>query len=112
MCALNGGRPLPPFLFLASFSSTDKNQFMPGRRQIVDAIAAVARRLRRAPTRAQFISLSGISLYFVLQSFPKWNDAIRAAGLRPYSLNARIADGALLEDWGKVVRRKRSLLKY
>lgn len=85
---------------------------MPNRQQIVDSIAAVAQKLGRSPARSEFISLSGISLYFVLQSFPKWNDAIRAAGLHPYSLNARIADDALLEDWGKVVRRNRSLLKY
>src|SRR5262245_38617098 len=84
---------------------------MQSRQQIVDAIAAVARKLGRAPTRSEFISLSGISLYFVLQSFPKWNEAIRAAGLRPYSLNAKIADGSLLEDWGKVVRKNRSILK-
>ncbi len=85
---------------------------MASRQQILDSIAALARKLGRAPARSEFISLSGISLYFVLQSFPKWNDAIRAAGLHPYSLNAKVADTALLEDWGKVVRKNRTRIKY
>jgi hypothetical protein len=84
---------------------------MPDKKQILNSIAAVAKQLGRAPSRAEFISHSGISLHFVLRSFPKWNDAIRTAGLRPYSLNVRIEDRALLEDWGKVVRRNRSILR-
>ena len=84
---------------------------MPNKQQIINAINEIAKRIGRPPTRAEFISRSGISLHFVLRSFPAWSEAIRAAGLRPYTLNVKIADGALLKDWGKVVRRNRSILR-
>jgi len=84
---------------------------MPDKKQILNSIATVARELGRPPTRAEFISRSGISLHFVLQSFPSWSQAIRAAGLNPYTLNARVADRTLLEDWGKVVRKNRAILR-
>src|ERR1700686_1763604 len=84
---------------------------MPGKKQILNSIATVARELGRSPSRAEFISRSGISLHFVLQSFPSWSQAIRAAGLSPYTLNARVEDRTLLEDWGKVVRRNRAILR-
>ena len=84
---------------------------MPDKKQILKAIAAIARKLNRAPSRSEFIARSGISLYFVLQSFPKWSDAVRTAGLRPYTLNVRVHDRALLEDWGKAARRNRTILR-
>jgi hypothetical protein len=84
---------------------------MPDKKHILNSIAAVAKQLGRAPSRAEFISRSGISLHFVLQSFPSWSQAIRAAGLRPYMLNARVEDRALLQDWAKVARRNRSILR-
>ncbi len=84
---------------------------MPNKRHILNSIAAVATQLGRPPSRSEFISRSGISLHFVLQSFPSWNEAIRAVGLRPYSLNARIDDRALLEDWGRTVRRNRPIVR-
>ncbi len=84
---------------------------MPDKKQILNSIAAIARELGHTPSRSEFISRSRISLHFILQSFPKWSDAIRAAGLHAYSLNAKIPDHALLEDWGKVVRRNRSIFR-
>jgi hypothetical protein len=84
---------------------------MPDKKQILNSIASIAKQIGRAPSRAKFISRSGISLHFVLQSFPSWSQAIRAAGLRPYSLNVRVEDRALLEDWGKVVRRNPAILR-
>jgi hypothetical protein len=83
---------------------------MPDKQQIVNSIAAVAKKLGRAPTRAEFTSRSGISAFFVLQRFSSWSDAVKAAGLRPYTLNKRAEDRALLQDWGKAVRRKRGIL--
>jgi hypothetical protein len=83
---------------------------MPDKKQIVNSIAAVAKKLGRAPTRAEFTSRSGISPFFELQWFRSWSVAVKAAGLRPYTLNKRVADRALLEDWGKAVRRKRGIL--
>jgi len=84
---------------------------MPNKRHILNSIAAIATQLGRPPSRSEFISRSGISLHFVLQSFPSWSEAIRAVGLRPYSLNARIDDRALLEDWGRTVRRNRPIVR-
>ena len=84
---------------------------MPNKRHVLNSIAAIAKQLGRPPSRSEFISRSGISLHLVLQSFPSWSNAIRAAGLRPYSLNARLQDRALLEDWGKTVRRNRAILR-
>ena len=85
---------------------------MSAKQHILNSIAATAKQLGRTPTRGEFLSRSGISLRSVLRWFPKWSAAIRAAGLRPYSLNVRIADRALLEDWGKTVRGNRTILKY
>jgi hypothetical protein len=84
---------------------------MPDKKQILKSIALIARKLNRAPSRSEFIAGSGISLYFVLRSFPKWSDAVRAAGLQPYTLNLRVQDRALLEDWGKAARRCRPTLR-
>jgi hypothetical protein len=84
---------------------------MPDKKHILNSIAAIARQLGRAPSELEFVSRSKISMYFVLQSFPSWREAIRAAGLRPYTLNLRIEDDLLLEDWGKVVRRNKAVLR-
>ena len=90
------------FVFFADFPP---DPIMPSRRQIADAIAAVARRLHRTPTREEFGKRSGISAYFVLQRFDNWNEAVKAAGLRPHTSNARKEEHALLEDWGESVRK-------
>src|SRR5215470_14637559 len=84
---------------------------MPDKKQISNAIVAVAKQLGRAPSRSEFMSRSGTTLRFILQSFPTWREAVRAAGLRPYTLNVKIQDRALLEDWGKTVRRNRAILR-
>ncbi|MGC1619399.1 MAG: hypothetical protein WA765_12995 [Candidatus Acidiferrum sp.] len=83
---------------------------MPDKRQILGSIAAAARKLGRAPSRAEFQSHCGISAYFVLQYFRTWSEAVRAAGLRPYTRNAKIESRALLEDWGEAVRKNRAIL--
>jgi hypothetical protein len=57
---------------------------MASKQQIVDSIAAVAKILGRAPTQVEFISRGTISRHTVLKAFPTWNDAVRAAGLRPH----------------------------
>ncbi len=76
---------------------------MPDKKEIVNSIAAIGKRLGRAPSQAEFISLSGISAYYVLQYFRSWNDAVRTARLRPYTLNIRPEDRALLEDWENTI---------
>lgn len=82
---------------------------MQDRQHILDSIAAIARGLGRAPSQSEFVSLAGITDYHVLQCFPSWNDAVRAAGLHPNTLNVRLEDSALLKDWGETVRRRRAI---
>jgi HNH endonuclease len=82
---------------------------MPDKQHILNSITAIARGLGRAPTCSEFASLAGITDYHVLLCFPSWNDAVRAAGLHPYTLNVRLEDTALLEDWGETVRTHRGI---
>jgi hypothetical protein len=82
---------------------------MPDKRQIVSSIEKIARKLGRAPSRPEFHSHSGISAHLVLQYFRTWSEAIRAAGLRPYTRNAKIRSRALLEDWGEAVRKNQAI---
>ncbi len=82
---------------------------MSDKQHILNSIAAIARGLGRAPTRSEFVGLAGISEYSVSQSFPSWNDAVRSAGLHASTLNVRLEDSALLEDWAETVRRHRAI---
>jgi hypothetical protein len=81
----------------------------PDKQFILDSLAAIARGAGRPPSRSEFVSLSGISEHSVSQFFPNWNAALRAAGLPPYTLNLRLDDRELLEDWGCAVRRNRAI---
>jgi Homing endonuclease associated repeat len=81
----------------------------PDKHFILDSLAAIARGAGRPPSRSEFASLSGISEHSVSQFFPSWNAALRAAGLSPYTLNLRLEDRELLEDWGRAVRSNRAI---
>lgn len=81
----------------------------PDKQLILDSLAAIARGAGRPPSRSEFVSLSGISEHSVSQFFPTWIAALRAAGLPPYTLNLRLDDCELLEDWGYAVRRNRAI---
>jgi hypothetical protein len=81
----------------------------PDKQFILDSLAAIARGAGRPPSRSEFVSLSGISEHSVSQFFPTWIAALRAAGLPPYTLNLRLDDCELLEDWGHAVRRNRAI---
>jgi len=70
-------------------------------------LVAVARGAGHPPSRSEFVSRTGISEYYITRFFPSWSAAVRAAGLKPHTLNVRLADRALLEDWGRIVRRAR-----
>jgi hypothetical protein len=82
---------------------------MPDKQHILNSITAIARGLGRAPTRSEFVSLAGISEYFVTQSFPSWNDAVSSAGLHANTMNVRLEDSALLENWAETVRTHRGI---
>jgi hypothetical protein len=80
------------------------------KQRILGAIARTARKLGRAPTFLEFIARREVSRYAISKCFPKWNDAVRAAGLQPYRLRVRPDDSELLEDWGRTVRDKGGLV--
>jgi hypothetical protein len=81
----------------------------PDKQHILDSLAAIARGAGRPPSRSEFLSLSGISEHAVLQFFPSWSAALRAAGLQPYTLNLRLEDRELLEDWGCAARKNHKI---
>ncbi len=77
------------------------------RSQILTAIRAAARKLKRAPTRAEFMRLSGIHYCKLIPHFPGgYRNAIRAAGLLPDPGGLRIGTAALLTDWARLARKK------
>jgi hypothetical protein len=76
------------------------------KKQIQDSIRAVARQLGRTPSHVEFFGRAEFSKYTLAKFFPKWNDAVRAAGLKPRRLKLKLQDSELLSDWGKTVRRK------
>lgn len=82
---------------------------MPVKKDILDSIAAMARRMGRAPSLSEFVARAGISEYFVSQCFPSWSDAVRTAGLEPNTSNVRLEDCELLKDWGETVRKNRAI---
>jgi hypothetical protein len=82
------------------------------KRRILTSIRKIAKRLGRTPTQWEFLSGGRGTDYSVSRFFPKWNDAVRAAGLQPYTRNARVEDRELLKDWGKAVRKRRGIPAY
>ena len=78
---------------------------MLNQQQIVKSIAAMAKRLGRAPSLLEFVTGACIPKNSVFRLFPRWNDAVRAAGLQPYRLYLRPEDHELLTDWGETVRK-------
>jgi hypothetical protein len=81
----------------------------PDKQLILDSIAAIARGAGRPPSRSEFVALARISEHSVSQFFPTWNAALQAAGLPPYTLNLRLDDRELLEDWAHAVRKNRAV---
>jgi hypothetical protein len=82
---------------------------MPNQQQIVTSIAAMAKRLGRAPSLLEFVTGACIPKNSVFRLFPRWSDAVRAAGLQPYRLYLRPEDHELLTDWGETVRKLRAV---
>lgn len=79
------------------------------KKAVLDAIRQAAQILGHSPSRAEFKAKSGLSEYQVLQHFPGWREAVRAAGLEPDSTNIKLDDETLLADWGEMVRRDRQI---
>lgn len=82
---------------------------LPKKKTVVDAIRKAAQTLGHPRSRAEFKAKSGITEYQVLQHFPSWREAVRAAGLEPDTSNIRLSDCELLVDWAEMVRRHRRI---
>jgi hypothetical protein len=57
------------------------------------------------PTAREFRPLGRVSLWQVTGRFGTYRNALRAAGLEPSQRGVRVEAAALLEDWGKAVRK-------
>jgi len=79
------------------------------KQHILNSIAALAKRLGHSPSLVEFVAHTGTCKHSVFRLFPKWNEAVRAAGLEPRRLYVRPKDEELLEDWGEAVQRKGGL---
>lgn len=82
---------------------------LPNKQEVLDAIRQAAQTLGHPPSRAEFKAKSGMTEYHVLQHFPSWREAVRAAGLEPDSTNIKLDDDELLRDWGALVRKHRQI---
>jgi len=82
---------------------------MSEKKQILRAIVSLAKDLGHTPSILEFTVHTKISKHSVFLFFPKWNQAVRAAGLKPNRLPVRPEDNELLKDWGEVVRKKRAI---
>jgi len=76
---------------------------------VLDAIREVAQTVGHSPSRSEFQARSGLREYHVLQHFPSWREAVRAAGLEPDATNVELEDKTLFEDWGSMVRKLRQI---
>lgn len=56
--------------------------------------------------RQNFLKTSGLKLADLFRHFPKWSDALAAAGVSVDPYNQRIPPDDLLDDWGQITRSK------
>ena len=73
--------------------------------EITDAIRAIAAQTGRPPSIYAFLRYSGFSAHHLHKFFPRWNDAVVAAGFPPNRSRQPIDPATLLRDWGATVRR-------
>ena len=72
------------------------------KKQIVDAIQAIARNLGRTPIQAEFVRVSGIKVRTIKRHFRWFPAAVRAAGLAQAGQKVESAD--ILQNWADVAR--------
>lgn len=75
------------------------------KKQVLARLKAIGRQLGWAPSVVEFEARSGISRYRLMQHFPTWTAAVRAAGLEPSRLRSIPKNEELLKNWGETVRR-------
>lgn len=83
-------------------TNKDKRQ---SKEAVIAAIQEVARQIGHVPTAREYRTLGRVSLWQVMGRFSKYRNALRAAGLEPSQKGVKVEAAALLEDWGKVVRK-------
>lgn len=75
------------------------------REALLDAIRAAARAAAGTRlTRQQFLKVSGFKAGDLFRYFPRWSDALAAAGIDVDPYNQRIPPEDLLVDWGQLAR--------
>lgn len=80
------------------------------RQALLDAIRAAAGAAGGARlTRQQFLKVSGLKLADLFRHFPKWSDALVAAGIDVDPYNQRIPPEDLLADWAQLTRTKKQI---
>lgn len=74
--------------------------------ELLTALGAAARKLGRAPTRMEFMRLTGIHYCKLARYFRSYRRALRAAGLEPQPGGGlRVDSATLLDDWGRAARK-------
>jgi hypothetical protein len=98
---INGG-----WIMVSLESEKAKKQGKVDREQLLAAIrAAVEAEGGGTLTYRKFMAVSKISYRTLVGLFPKWSDALRAAGVVCRRNNKPIDDSALLKDWAQVARK-------
>jgi len=78
----------------------------PTKEKVLDAIRkAASKTVNKRLTRQAFIAESGMKVADIFRHFPKWSDALAAAGLAIEPYNRKIDPKELLKDWGELVRK-------
>src|SRR5260370_21004450 len=80
---------------------------MSTRKHIVDSIVALAKRMRRTPSLLEFVARTRVTKHSVMRHFPRWNEAIKAAGLEPCRVLVRPTNKHPLQDFGQGGRKER-----
>ena len=82
----------------------------PTKEAVLDAIRNVASMTTSGRlTRKVFLAQSGMKVSDIFRYFPKWSDALCAAGLSVEPYNQKIDIEDLLKDWGTLVRKHRQI---
>lgn len=80
------------------------------RESLLDAIRQAAGACQNERlTRQRFLQMSGRKLADVFRHFPKWSDALSAAGVSVDAYNQKIGKDELLRDWAELVRQLRHI---
>lgn len=83
---------------------------LPDKQAVLDAIReAVAKSGGRRISRQEFIARSHMKVSDIFRHFPKWSAALTAAGFDFEPYHQKIREHDLLEDWGKIVRERRTI---